>query len=217
MKDYTNYSVEDFIIDDDFVRWVKSPDSESDAFWSDFLAANPAKHYEIDEAIQFLKMFSEEEALAPDTIAQLQQQITDRIDIPVSAATVHEIVRTRTRRTYTYAYAAVVSLILLVTAAWWQYSPGVAAQTEAPVSSLQEDYPAGPLMEHVVPKGVRSRITLADGTQVWLNADSRMQYSRDFMKGDIREVYLQGEAFFDVTSIHRPHSGCRDPRARHRI
>lgn len=198
-KDYTDYSVEDFIIDDDFVRWVKSPDRHLDAFWTDFMEANPGKRDEIDEAIQFLKMFAEEvPALAPDTVTHLQQQITDRIDIPVSAATVHEIVRARTRRTYAYAYAAAISLILVVTAAWWQLNPGVAAQPEAPIS-LQEAYPTGSLMEHVVPKGVRSRITLADGTQVWLNADSRMQYSGDFMKGDVREVYLQGEAFFDVT------------------
>lgn len=198
MKDYTLYSVEDFIIDDDFVRWVKSPDGELDAFWADFIANNPGKREEIEEAIGFLKMFEDEApALTSETIANLQQEITDRIDIPVSAATVHEIVRASTRRTYAFAYAAAVSLILLVTAAWWRFNPGVAAETHTTVS-LQEPYPTGSLMEHVVPKGVRSRITLADGTQVWLNADSRMQYARDFMSGDTREVYLQGEAFFDV-------------------
>ncbi|MDV3310799.1 MAG: FecR domain-containing protein [Cyclobacteriaceae bacterium] len=199
MKDYTQYSVEDFIIDDDFVRWVKSSDPHLEAFWVDFMEANPAKQDEIDEAIRFLKMFADDAPqLASETIAHLQQQITDRIDIPVSAATVHEIVRARTRRTYAYAYAAAVSLIILVTAALWRLTPSVAAETDAPVSLL-EPYPTSPLMEHVVPKGVRSRITLADGTQVWLNADSKMQYARDFQNGDTREVYLQGEAFFDVT------------------
>jgi ferric-dicitrate binding protein FerR (iron transport regulator) len=199
MKDYTNYSVEDFIIDDDFVRWVKSPDRELDAFWADFMAANPGKRDEIDEAVRFLKMFEDDTPeLMPETIVHLQQRITDRIDIPVSAATVHEIVRARTRRTYAYAYAAAISLVLLVTAAFWRLNPGVAAEPDTPIS-LQEDYPTSSLMEHVVPKGVRARITLADGTQVWLNADSRMQYARDFMKGDTREVFLQGEAFFDVT------------------
>lgn len=45
--------------------------------------------------------------------------------------------------------------------------------------------------------GERSKITLSDGTQIWLNAGSLLKYPEDF-KGDTREVYLTGEAFFDV-------------------
>jgi ferric-dicitrate binding protein FerR (iron transport regulator) len=46
-------------------------------------------------------------------------------------------------------------------------------------------------------KGSKSKISLPDGTQVWLNADTRLTYSNDFM-GEQREVFLTGEAFFDV-------------------
>jgi transmembrane sensor len=45
--------------------------------------------------------------------------------------------------------------------------------------------------------GSKSKIELPDGTQVWLNADSRLEYSGDF-SGKIREVSLSGEAYFDV-------------------
>ncbi|HEY4335346.1 MAG TPA: FecR family protein, partial [Puia sp.] len=45
--------------------------------------------------------------------------------------------------------------------------------------------------------GSRSKIQLPDGTQVWLNADSRLIYSESF-RGDAREVQLCGEAYFDV-------------------
>jgi ferric-dicitrate binding protein FerR (iron transport regulator) len=45
--------------------------------------------------------------------------------------------------------------------------------------------------------GSRSKIQLPDGTQVWLNADSRLIYSESF-RGDAREVQLSGEAYFDV-------------------
>jgi ferric-dicitrate binding protein FerR (iron transport regulator) len=38
---------------------------------------------------------------------------------------------------------------------------------------------------------------LPDGTQVWLNADSRIAYNENF-QGGIREVSLEGEAYFDV-------------------
>jgi len=45
--------------------------------------------------------------------------------------------------------------------------------------------------------GSKSKIQLPDGTQVWLNADSKLTYSKDF-GNQVREVSLAGEAFFDV-------------------
>ena len=47
-------------------------------------------------------------------------------------------------------------------------------------------------------RGSKSKIILPDGTHVWLNADSRLKYDENF-QGNIREVELSGEAFFDVT------------------
>lgn len=46
--------------------------------------------------------------------------------------------------------------------------------------------------------GSKSKIQLPDGTQVWLNADSRITYNESF-QGPFREVHLTGEAYFDVT------------------
>jgi len=46
-------------------------------------------------------------------------------------------------------------------------------------------------------RGSKSNIQLPDGTQVWLNADSKITYNEKF-QGAIREVHLSGEAFFDV-------------------
>jgi ferric-dicitrate binding protein FerR (iron transport regulator) len=46
-------------------------------------------------------------------------------------------------------------------------------------------------------RGSKSKIQLPDGTQVWLNADSKITYNENF-QGKIREVQLSGEAFFDV-------------------
>ncbi len=54
------------------------------------------------------------------------------------------------------------------------------------------------LVEKQNAKGTRSVIALADGSKVWLNADSRLQYPTAF-EGTTREVYLSGEAFFDVS------------------
>jgi transmembrane sensor len=49
----------------------------------------------------------------------------------------------------------------------------------------------------VIPYGSRSTITLADGSKVWLNAGSKLVYPSKFVDKR-REVYLVGEAFFDI-------------------
>ena len=49
----------------------------------------------------------------------------------------------------------------------------------------------------VVPKGGEFAIVLADGTKIWLNADTRLKYPT-FFTGDKREVELEGEAYFEV-------------------
>ncbi len=46
-------------------------------------------------------------------------------------------------------------------------------------------------------RGSKSKVQLPDGTQVWLNADSRITYNENFQDNQ-REVELTGEAFFDV-------------------
>lgn len=49
-----------------------------------------------------------------------------------------------------------------------------------------------------VNKGQRAGITLPDGTIVHLNSESKLTYTSDF-NGKLREVVLEGEAFFEVT------------------
>lgn len=57
--------------------------------------------------------------------------------------------------------------------------------------------------ELVVPVGGECHVLLDDGTEVWLNADSKLKYPIAF-NGQNREVMLSGEAYFDVKKDSRP-------------
>ena len=54
------------------------------------------------------------------------------------------------------------------------------------------------LLSYQTGVGEIKKIILPDSSQVWLNAKSRIQYSKDFQKQ--RKIILKGEAFFDVTT-----------------
>jgi hypothetical protein len=49
----------------------------------------------------------------------------------------------------------------------------------------------------LVPYGKRTKVQLSDGSVVWLNSGSRLVYPVVF-NGEKREVYLEGEAIFEV-------------------
>lgn len=51
--------------------------------------------------------------------------------------------------------------------------------------------------EVIARPGTRTKLVLPDGTQVWLNSNSKLKYSEDYSL-QTREVGLEGEAYFDV-------------------
>lgn len=55
------------------------------------------------------------------------------------------------------------------------------------------------LLETTTAYGVRTKITLSDGSEVWLNSGSTLSYPERFTE-DKRQVTLSGEAFFKVKS-----------------
>lgn len=74
--------------------------------------------------------------------------------------------------------AAVV--LVLITAAYWIWKPDSEADAFVAVNTGA---------------GERKEITLPDGSIVWMNELSRLEYRSDFTK---RQVTLDGEAFFEV-------------------
>lgn len=78
----------------------------------------------------------------------------------------------------------------LLTAGFWGWNHWTAAPE---ITEQITEYTA----QLVTPKGARTRKTLPDGSVVWLNAGSTLDYPRQF-NGKNRVVKLSGEAYFEV-------------------
>ena len=55
----------------------------------------------------------------------------------------------------------------------------------------------------IIPRGGEYQLILSDGSRVWLNSDTRLRYPVSFI-GEKREVYLEGEAYFEVSPSDKP-------------
>ncbi|HVU54331.1 MAG TPA: FecR domain-containing protein [Puia sp.] len=96
-------------------------------------------------------------------------------------------------RRWVYPLAAALILALLIPAAWWIFSKRAAPS----IASGGSTKTAPP-----VPEEARRRVLhLPDGSTVILNKNSRLDYAPS-LAGAAREVYLSGEAFFDI--VHAP-------------
>ena len=88
--------------------------------------------------------------------------------------------------------AAVVAAVMAAGAAWWL---GRDAQSVAHAPAMRE---------YATPRGRRAVLRLLDGTEITLNADSRLRAPVTFAARQ-RDVYLEGEAYFSVVhDVARP-------------
>lgn len=86
-------------------------------------------------------------------------------------------------RTWSVAAVAIVLLGLITITAYWQGS----RQIQSNFSDIVVE----------APLGSKTKLTLPDGSTVWLNAGSKMVYSQGFGVSD-RRLAFQGEGYFEV-------------------
>ena len=89
---------------------------------------------------------------------------------------------------------------------WWEWTQRAAAILFIPLlaaflvqqfSRVAETEQIAQIMEIKTNPGMTTSVTLSDGTVVYLNSESSLSYPVRF-DGNTREVYLEGEAYFEV-------------------
>lgn len=184
--DYARYTVDDFLNDAQFRQWVLNGTPADDQFWATVMREYPQQRAVIRQAREFLLTLHQQvEADFPSDsrIEALYGRIRDDIHTP--------IIRPLWQRPVWRVAAATV---LLVGAGWWmvgQQSNLFSRQPQATASV------SSTLEEVINNTSTVLAVSLPDGSRVTLEPRTRLRYSRSFA-GAKREVYLTGEAFFDV-------------------
>ncbi|MCD0488595.1 FecR domain-containing protein [Pedobacter sp. MC2016-14] len=74
---YTNFGLDDFINDADFVNWVKYPNAERNLYWNEVISSHPDKKGIITQAVQVISILSRP---VVDTYPDSQQKVWLRIE-----------------------------------------------------------------------------------------------------------------------------------------
>ncbi|MCG8323414.1 MAG: DUF4974 domain-containing protein [Cytophagales bacterium] len=209
---YEKYQVEDFVLDRSFREWVLGADGESAAFWERWISDHPHKRKLIVEAREIVLSVETDQISFPDcknqemwgavTKVMEEDSIVDHIleerveegksGTSPSALPYHLIKndpsKTNKRGSKYFRAAASVTIIVGLSFGLYQLNrPEKVAGTSEQTQYIKRENPPG----------IKSVITLSDGTKVSLNATSRLEFPNAF-KGEKRLVYLSGEAFFEV-------------------
>lgn len=174
--DFHSYEPEDFAADERFSNWVLYPDAESDSFWMDWIDYHPHKRRDIELARQIILIARDlpENGPSEETIQRIWAGISDRkIKQRSSSAWTRPLWRY-------WSVAASVGGVLILGFLGYMFF----AKRDL---TYQTAY------------GESARFKLPDGTLVTLNANSSLRVDEGWQKKGSRHVWLEGEAFFNVS------------------
>jgi transmembrane sensor len=191
---YDNYTVEDFLMDENFRRWILYPDQANRFFWEKWIEKNPEKLRLVDEARNIILCVEYDEAeISESKNIELWERLNNKIEESQNErlflkAEVHQPINKFLRSNCNYAVlyraAAVFIGVLLLSAAYY-FTPKVNTYTT-----------------HY---GEIKTFTLPDTSQVTLNANSTLSFNSSWNTNNPREVWIEGEAFFYIRK--KPHAG----------
>jgi len=185
-KEYT--TVEDFLLDDTFAEWAAG-EKKHDSFWIHYMEEFPGKIELIQQALEIILAFKVKSVNSPSV-----KDINDMVEHVKRRVFAEQYIIPQKRQSWYKSYrpslAAVVFIFLLSVSYFFavRYSDRNKVQqtTVNGYSTIINNSP-----KKIIAK-------LSDHSSVILSPLARLKYPVEF-SGDKREVWLSGEAFFEVT------------------
>lgn len=174
MKDYYHFSVNDFVADHYFQSWVWHPSEESNGFWRAWLDRHPDKLRDVEEARDLLqKLKVSNYTLSDQELADIWNNIKNS----------SETIRFRSTKP--------------VARWWWYAAAAIVVLAGALFYTLSQEEK----LQYITAYGERKSIVLPDSSTVILNANSRISFTANWDEKKAREVWLDGEGYFEV--VHK--------------
>jgi hypothetical protein len=181
--------------DDRFIHWVLTQDAEAGDYWNHWANQDPARKQVIEEAREIiLSVYQHEKQASKITdkglTADAWSEINKALQPPQNSFL-------KSRYWYKYAAAAIVFAAISIVYFTTKRTTNILENKETPSKGLVINNINSSEIEFTNNASTERIISLADGSRITLSANSSIHYARLF-NSDRREVYLHGNAFFEV-------------------
>jgi ferric-dicitrate binding protein FerR (iron transport regulator) len=185
-------TAEELLLNESFQNWVTRSNADDVHFWEAWIAAHSEHHATVQEAAQLVRLLytGQKRDVSEDQVDRAIGAVTARMQegAPAPLARPQRGLRPGTRFAWGRAAAVWVGLLLVSAAVYW----GVTNRW-------------GSYRTYRTEAGQTEVLQLPDGSKVVLNANSSLRFARNWGAADsLREVWLDGEGFFDVKHFARP-------------
>ncbi|WP_215233458.1 FecR family protein [Dyadobacter linearis] len=191
MKNYKDYNLEDFLLDDSFRLWITRQDGSTSDLWERIAREYPDKKVIMQQAGDLIRSWKAHSAGVSDS--ELEEQVQRILETTTSKQPEQKPVTMLSRW---FAMAAAVAVVGFGIG-WYAWTGSPEKHTAVAYS----DYVAKtslPMKEMINTSNNIMLLTLPEGSKVKLHPKGRISYPAQFVHDKKREVYLSGEAFFDV-------------------
>lgn len=176
----TYEKVEDILTDERFLTWYFSGADNAADSWQKMLETDPHLRSLNNEAKIIMKQLHfEERGVSENEIGEAYRKLKEKISENSQGKKSPVINMNASRKRWWLAAAAVIILALGSIAVWNSFSN---------VTKTTHKTEFGQIIEQKLP----------DGTKVFLNANSSLSLGEDWDNNKPREVWIKGEAFFNV-------------------
>ncbi len=191
MPYYRNLSPEELAANESFRGWILFDNPGDTLFWKEWLAMNPDRRDLVESAARLLDM-------TESAFNQIgDEEIYPELDrLSVSLESYGQDLPAGDRFGTIKRYFAAAGVLLLTVAGWWFYARQDAVDNSGKIAGTA--VPQSPALEQKINRTADAQVLyLGDGSTVTLQPGSRLSYPHAFT-GKTREVFLTGEAFFEV-------------------
>jgi len=189
-------TTQDFLTNPEFVQWVKNPNRQLDEYWTNWIKANPDQLPTLKLAREFLlRVHFEEikaaEGLKEEILTGLLKTPSKRPDQRSVATLNSPPPKINTGWHRLSQLHRIAAILILGFGFGWLLS---LSETSTEIHELVE---VVPLIKKSTQAGEKLQVTLKDGTKVWMNAVTEIQFPEAFDSLE-RRIILKGEAYFEV-------------------
>ncbi|HSC37547.1 MAG TPA: FecR family protein, partial [Chitinophagaceae bacterium] len=169
---------EELLAEESFYHWYLKSDEAAIAQWNSWIAQHPGHQALADEAVHLLGQLHLQEGPVGEARVEIAyNKLQENIQIMTAGRPAARVVPLRARRWWMAAAAVVILAVAGV---------GILKYTGFFTPTAETQY--GQIKEQRLP----------DGSEVTLNAHSKISYFSGWKEGIDREVWVNGEAFFHV-------------------